>query len=111
MLAQRLRHRVTISELVTLQDPNTGAKTEDFLPLFINEPAEVYALSGREFIAASTTQAEVTTRITVRRQAGEVRARMRVEHDGALYNIAAVLPDFKERQWLTLMCSVGINDG
>ena len=66
-------------------------------------PAEVWPLSGREYIAAQAEQAGVTTRITIRYQAG-IEPAMRVLHDGKAYNIRAVLPDPTLRRHLTLMC-------
>jgi hypothetical protein len=37
---------------------------------------------------------------------------MRVNHNGTIYNIHGVLPDKKSgREYLTLACSTGANDG
>lgn len=111
MLAQRLRHRVNVERLQTVQDAETGAKSETFVSFISDEPAEIYALSGSEFVSAQALQGRVTHRITMRRQEG-VRPSMRiVDHDGEVYNIRAILPDFKQRQWLTMMCESGVNDG
>ena len=107
MLAPRLRHRVTIQNFTTTQDSNTGAITEGWADFDDNVPAEVWPLSGREFVAAQAVQAGVTTRITIRYQTG-ILPRMRVLHDGQTYNIQAVLPDQTLRRHLTLMCERGV---
>jgi SPP1 family predicted phage head-tail adaptor len=124
--AGRLRHRVTIERLdVTLAggtenssssssdaEAGDGARTETWSDAFGRYlSAEVVPLSGREFIAAAATQSKITTRITIRRRPG-VDATMRVNHRGTLYNIEAVLPDPDSGiNYLTLLCSSGVNDG
>ena len=107
-LAHRLRHRVTIEQLATTRD-ELGGVVESWGPVAI-VPAEVYPLSGREFVAAQATQAGVTTKITIRYQGG-IEPAMRVTHDGMTYNIRAVLPDPTLRRHLTLMCETGVNNG
>lgn len=64
--------------------------------------AEVRDVSGREFVAASATQNEVLTTITIRYRPGVVPA-MRVLHGADVYNIEAVLG--QDRRALALMCS------
>lgn len=108
MLAQRLRHRVNIERLTATRGTD-GSKAEAFVAHLTDEPAEVYGLSGAEYARASSEYGRVTHRITVRRQ--DVLSTDRIVHEGTLYNIRAVLPDFKMRQWLTLMCESGMNDG
>jgi len=110
MLAQRLRHRITVSRLTVVQAVS-GAKTETFVPYISNEPAEIYGLSGGEYIRASSEYGVVTHRVTMRKQDGVKPSDRVVDHDGQAYNIKAVLPDFKQRQFLTLMCESGFNDG
>ena len=100
-LAHRLRHRVTIERKTTGAD-SWGQPVETWETVAI-APAEVYPLSGREYIAAQAEQAGVTTKITIRYQAG-IEPAMRVTHDGMTYNIKAVLPDPTLRRHLTLMC-------
>ena len=107
-LAHRLRHRVTIEQLATTRD-EFGGVVESWGTVAI-VPAEVWPLSGREFVAAQAEQAGVTTRITIRYQAG-IEPAMRVTHDGKTYNIRAVLPDPTLRRHLTLMCETGVNNG
>lgn len=112
MLAQRLRHRVDIQERTEEQDSNTGAVAEAWVSILGGtlEPAEVIAMSGREFLAAAAVQAAVTTKITIRYRA-DVQPAMRVVHGAALYDIQAVLPDPTMRKHLMLMCEQGVNRG
>lgn len=109
MLAPRLRHRVTIQMPQNTRDAHGG--TVPGWTVFVDQvPAEVVPLSGREFVAAQAVQAGVTTRITLRDLPG-LTAAMRVLHDGATYNIKAVLPDPTLRRHVSIMCEQGVNDG
>lgn len=109
MRAGVLRHRIDIESLQSTQTSD-GIAQEAWLPWLENEPAEIVALSGREFIAAAAAQAGVTHRITVRERPG-LLASMRIVHDGQLFNIRAILPDPTLRRHLTIMCESGVNDG
>lgn len=109
MLAARLRHRVTLQQIVQTRDSD-GAVIEDWDDLIVGLPAEVWPQSGREFVAAQAVQAGVTTRITIRATAA-VKAKMRILHEGAAYNIKAVLPDPTFARHLTLVCETGVTDG
>jgi SPP1 family predicted phage head-tail adaptor len=104
-IAHRLRHRITIDQLATTRD-EFGGVVKSWATVAI-VPAEVYPLSGREFVAAQAEQAGVTTRITIRYQAG-IEPAMRITHDGRTYNIKAVLPDPTLRRHIALMCETGI---
>ena len=100
-IAHRLRHRITIERKTAGADA-WGQPVETWETVAI-APAEVWPLSGREYIAAQAEQASVTTKITVRYQAG-IEPAMRITHDGKTYNVRAVLPDPTARRHLTLMC-------
>jgi SPP1 family predicted phage head-tail adaptor len=111
MRAGKLRYTVTIEQ--RSDTPNANGDTVTAWATFAaNVPASINDLSGRELIAAAATQSEISTRITIRYLAG-VNAAMRVRgSDGRLYNIAAVVGDNKSgAEWLTLVCSQGLNDG
>ena len=107
MLHRRLRHEINIEAKQITRD-DFGGVIETWVPI-TDEPilADIHPLSGREFIAAQSTQAGVTTRITIRHLPG-VTAAMRVNHDGTLYNIRAVLPDPTLVRHIALMCETGI---
>jgi SPP1 family predicted phage head-tail adaptor len=113
-LPQRLRHRIDVQELVTVQDSDTGAVTEAWASILQSDepliPAAIYPLSGREYVAAEAIQAQVNTRITIRYRA-DVIPSMRVLHESVTYNIKAVLPDPTLRRHITLMCESGVNAG
>ena len=109
MIAFKLRHRVIIEQKSITRDAY-GSAIESWVAFADNVPAEVYPLSGKEFIAAQSVQAGVTARITIRYIIGVV-GDMRVRHDGNTYNIKAVLPDKTARHHITLMCETGVNDG
>lgn len=110
MQAGKLRNRITLQEPVKEQNPTTGAVINtwrDVATLW----AEVAPLSAREFIAAQASQGEVTTRITIRYREG-VTLKHRILFRGRIYNIEGVLPDPRSgREYLTLPCSEGANDG
>lgn len=109
--AGKLRHRITIEQLVTSLDSD-GATVEDWVAVFSRPiPAEVVASSGREFIAASATQSKISTRMKIRFRP-EIAPNMRALHRTEVYNIEAVLPDPDSRmRYLTLMCSSGVSPG
>ena len=107
-IAHRLRHRVTIEQLATTRD-EFGGVVESWGTVAI-VPAEVWPLSGREFIASQAAQAGVNARMTIRYVAG-ITPKMRVVHGSDIYNIEAVLPDQTLRRHLTLMVSTGVNNG
>ena len=110
--AGRLRHRVSIEELVTTQDTD-GATVEDWIPAFDHlMPAEITPVSGREFLAAQAAQSAVATRIKVRYHPRIQATTMRVRHRDTLYNIEAVLPDADSGiRYLTLLCTAGVSQG
>lgn len=110
MQAGKLRHRVTIQEPVKVQNHETGSVNNSWRDV-ATVWAEVSPLSAREFVAAQASQGEVTTRIVIRYRAGVTR-KHRILFRGGIYNIEGVLPDPKSgREYLTLPCSEGVNDG
>jgi SPP1 family predicted phage head-tail adaptor len=110
MQAGRLRHRVTVEELITDLDSD-GATLEAWYPIGPPLSAEILPLSGRELIAADAVQSKVTTRIRIRYRPGIIPS-MRAVHREEVYNIEAVIPDNNSGiRWLTLQCTSGVNDG
>lgn len=110
MLAHKLRHRVTIQRLDVSFDSNAGAQSETWVDFCKNEPAEIYPLSGREFIAAQAVQAGVSTRFVLRWR-DDLTESMRIVHKGKYYNIKSILPDPSLRRHLTILCDSGVNNG
>jgi SPP1 family predicted phage head-tail adaptor len=110
LAAGKLRHRVALQQQVETQDPVTGEVAVTW-----QTQAEVWGavepLSAREFIAAQSTQSQVTTRVTIR-QRSDVTAKWRVLHRGRAYNVHGVLHDpVSGLEYMTLPCSEGTNDG
>lgn len=115
MDAGRLRHRVQFERPVTELDSD-GAQVETWLDAFPELDgagvfAEITPLSGRELIAAQAVQSKVTTRLRVRYRPGYAAA-WRATHRGTVYNIEGVIPDADSGfQFVTLLCSSGVNQG
>lgn len=110
MQAGKLNKRVKLQKPVKTQSPVTGGLFDGWADV-----AEVWAnvtdLSARDFVAAKAAQNEVTTRITIRWREG-VTDRHRILYRGRVYDIQGVLEDDKSgREYLTLPCSRGVNDG
>jgi SPP1 family predicted phage head-tail adaptor len=112
----RLRHLVVIERPVTTLDSD-GVQSVEWVPAFgavaQTVAARIESISGREILAAAQMQSKVTHRVTLR--AGrDVVASMRLRRPGGgpVYNVEAVIPDNASRvQWMTLLCSSGVNDG
>lgn len=111
MRAGSLRHRVTIEGLVTDQDSD-GATVDAWVPVFDGPiSAAILPMSGRELIAAQAVQSKLSVRIKVRYRAG-FKPTQRAVHRGTYYSIEAVVSDNESGfDWLTLMCSSGVNEG
>lgn len=118
MDAGQLRHRIDIDERLTTQDEH-GDAVVTWSPWVTNEPAKVADISGGEFLRGQGIASEVTTRITIRWRRGLVPT-MRVRHlveDGSppiidYYDIKRVLRDQESgRDFITMMCTRGVNDG
>lgn len=106
----KLRHKVALQKQVRTQDPETGAMVTTWQTV-ANVWASVEPLSAREFIAAQAAQSAVSARIVIRHRP-DVDATMRILHRGRIYNIEGVLADPRSgREYLTLPCSEGVNDG
>lgn len=103
----KLRRRITLRTGAETQDPDTGILTPGGAVVATGIPAAIEPLSVREFIASGASQAQVTTRITIRYR-DDVVATMVVEDDrGKVYTIEGPpLPDKKSgMEYLTLACS------
>ena len=110
MLAYRLRHRVTVQELVEVQDTTTGAVTREWQDFLANVPAEVLTGAGKEFVGSGATQGEITARINMRWFPG-LTQKMRIIWDTNQYNIVSIETDITARQEYRLKCSSGVTDG
>lgn len=115
MHAGRLRHRIDLQRRVNKQDPVSGAVEPTWVDLFKKVPAAQEFLSSKEFIAAQAVQSEMTVRWIVRFREGmdaTQRIKWTVNGKAKIYNVHGVLPDNDSgREWLTLPCSVGLDQG
>lgn len=103
--AGKLRHRVTIQELVSTQNDSNGNVDTSWMAFAANLPADVHPLSGREFIAAGAEQSEIVQRIVIRYLAG-VKVSMRVLHGAKVFDVKAALADPDSgREYITLHVS------
>ncbi|WP_058911878.1 phage head closure protein [Entomohabitans teleogrylli] len=110
MKAGRLRHRVMLQRSEKHQDTLTGAIIDSWVDV-AKLWAEIYPLSGKEFVSARAVQSEITARITIRYRA-DVTSKHRFIYRGKIYNISGVLPDpVSGLEYMTLPCSEGVNDG
>ena len=110
MLAYRLRHRVTVQELVEVQNTTTGAITREWEDFLADVPAEVLTGAGKEFVSSGATQGEITARINMRWFPG-LTQKMRILWDTKEYNILSIETDMTGRQEYRLKCSSGVTDG
>ena len=110
MKAGDLRHRVTFEQKVTTYDPESNEPLVSWAE-FVTVWGAIKDLSVREFIAAQSTQSEVTCRIVTRYRDG-FDATMRARCDGKVYNLHGVLRDpVSGLEYLTFPASQGVNDG
>lgn len=111
MLAQRFRSRVDFHLLTQTRDAR-GQLVDTWAPDATDVPAEVMFLSGTEFIAAGAQQNSIVARITVRRGAfTEGPKKVRVVRGTEVFNVQAIMPDPKERHYLTLHVTRGASLG
>lgn len=110
MLAQRLRHQVTIERrLTTLNGYREGTAAWS---TFVTCWAAIEPTSGRELVASGASVSELTVRIIVRHDdANGVTAGMRVVLGGVYYDIASVINEGTRDRMLSLMCRAGANQG
>lgn len=117
--AGKLRHRVRVEDRVETQDSDTGDITFVWQVVNLGEadewsnlPAAIEPVSAREFIAAASTQAGVTAKITIRYLAGLTAKHRAVDQFGRVWNIRGVLADpVSGLEWQTLPCEEGVNNG
>lgn len=111
LYAGTLRHRIVIQQPIETQDGETGDPVITWQPVYSSVPAAVNFLSAREFISANAVQSEIVGRITIR-FLPNLTAKMRIVHNGQIYNPKAWLPDNDSGlEYLTAPVSVGVNDG
>ncbi len=83
----KLRHRVTIEQVSESQDAD-GSVIEIWSAYAVVQ-ASIEPMSGREYFAAQSTQADVTHRISLRYLSG-VTPKMRVNYSSRIFDILAI---------------------
>jgi SPP1 family predicted phage head-tail adaptor len=99
--AGKLRHRITIEQVAETQDSD-GSVIETW-STFANAQASIDPISGREYFAAQTTQADVTHRISLRFISGVI-PKMRVKYGSRNFDILSVINVGERNRELQLMC-------
>lgn len=92
--------RIRIESPSNAQDSTSGNVSTGYTH-FATVWAGIEDVSGREYVAAGATQNSALTRIGIDYLRGVVPS-MRIVHDGAIYNIEAVLG--QDHRSLLLMC-------
>ena len=101
----KLRHRITIERVVETQDAD-GAVIETW-STYATIQASIEPISGREYFAAQSTQADVTHRIGIRYLSGIV-PKMRVKYGSRIFDILSVINVNERNRELQLMCRESI---
>lgn len=111
MKSGQLSHFITVTREQSVQAQDGSGDRESAWVKAFDTWANIEGLSGRDFIAAKAPQTEISHRIGIRFSDIENNfdwQGCRIECDGIIYQIAAVLPDNRGgRQWVTLMCKSG----
>lgn len=104
----QFRHRIAFLEPVTVTDEIGQEETE--WKEFKKAWAMIKTVSGREYLAAASVQAERTYRFIIRYTKG-INEKMKIEYDGRLFDIKSVLNDDEERKTLTIIATerVGVD--
>jgi SPP1 family predicted phage head-tail adaptor len=102
----KLRHPITIEQVAETQDPD-GSVIETW-STYANAQAAFEPISGREYFAAQTTQADVTHRISLRYVSGVV-PKMRVKYGTRTFDILSVINTNERNRELQLMCRESID--
>ena len=115
MRAGLLRNEIIIQQRTagSPQQTATGAPSESWTT-YATVRASIDPVLGREFFAAEQIQSNISAKIRIRYQSGVtdgVTTLMRVNHDGVIYNIEAVINVNNRNRELILMCSRGANNG
>lgn len=109
MLAQRLRHKITIQKKTTSLNSygeNAGGEWE----LFKYAYAGIEPLTAKEMLAAGATVSANTVKITIRYLSG-VDATARILALNKIYDIKSVSSFAEKNRYMTLMCEQGASSG
>ena len=108
MLAQRLRHTVTIQQ--NTGTTNAFGEVEAGWVDVATVRAGVEPVSGKEAIAAGANLAEQVTRVVMRWRPG-VTPQMRILFDGRFLDVKQIINANEADRVLELLCVEGVNRG
>jgi SPP1 family predicted phage head-tail adaptor len=97
----KLRHSITIEQVAEAQDSD-GSIIETWSS-FAAVQASIGPISGREYFAAQSMQADVTHRISLRFIAGVI-PKMRAKYGSRIFDILSVINVDERNRELQLMC-------
>ncbi len=104
MQAGKLRHRVTVRNLVETQSTITGELVRSWTTVIDGVWASVEPLSGREYFASQQFQSKVDTKVTLRYSTVNIDPKMTVHNGTHVYEVQGVIrPELKTEQY-QLMC-------
>lgn len=98
----KLRHRITIQELIKVDDGYGG--TVETWQNIATVWAAIAPLRGSERYTAQQVQSELTHKVTIRYRAG-IKTQMRIVYKDKIFEIEAIIDVEERRQWLELLCS------
>ena len=101
----KLRHRITIERVVGAQDAD-GAVIEKWSTYVTVQPS-IEPISGREYFATQSTQADMTHRIVLGYLSGVI-PKMRVKFGSQIFDILSVINVEERNRELQLMCRESI---
>ena len=98
----KLRHRVTIQQLVNIDDGGGGSieTWQDIVPVW----AAIEPLRGNERYTAQQVQSTLSHKVTIRYREG-VKPQMRLTYKGRVFEVESVIDVEERHQWLELLCS------
>jgi SPP1 family predicted phage head-tail adaptor len=102
----KLRHGIAIERVAETQDAD-GSVIEAW-STYATVHGSIEPISGREYFAAQSTQADVTHRIGIRYLSGIV-PKMRVKYGSRIYDILSVINIDERNRELQLMCRESID--
>jgi SPP1 family predicted phage head-tail adaptor len=102
----KLRHRITIEQVDETQD--AGGEMLGNWSVYAIVQASIQPISGREYFAAQSTQADVTHRINLRHLTG-VTPKMRVKYGSRIFDILSVINVDERNRELQLMCRESVD--
>lgn len=104
------RHVITIQEKVKSVDAY-GGEIYSWADFATNVRAKFLPIKGREFIAGSAAQSEITARFYIRYLAG-IKSSMRIVFNGDYYGLVAPPVDMQGHgRFMELLAKSGVNEG